>query len=81
VLRPHDVVDEIAAEACVVVRRGVVLRELVRAARTDVVLRVLLDLVELEDAEARSLQNLLVDVGRVDARPVVEAGLLEQDRE
>ena len=59
----------------------VVLGERARAAGADVVVRVLLHPVEREDAVPRSREHRLVDVGRVDARAVVEALLGEQDRE
>ena len=80
-LREDDVVEQRPREERALVAGDVVLGERPVAAGADVVLRVLLHLVEREDAGSRPLEHDLVDVGRVDARAVVEALLGEQDRE
>ena len=81
VLREDDLVHERPGEARSVVARDVVLGERARPAGADVVLRVLLHLVEREDAEPGDVDHGLVDVGRVDAHAIREALLGEQDRE
>ena len=72
VLREDDVLDEAPVEERAVVAREVVLGERARAARREVVLRVLLHLLERKDAEPRALEHGLVDVRRVDPRAVEE---------
>src|SRR3954447_8610952 len=81
VLREDDVFRQLAHEAHVVVRGEVVLGEVSLAPRTQVVLRVLLHALEREHAFACGRQHVLVDVGCVDARAVVQALLAQQDRE
>ena len=80
-LREDDVLGERAREARAVVRGDVVAREVVLAPRPEVVPRVLLHALEREDAFTGCREHVLIDVGRVDARAVVEAFLLEQDGE
>ena len=80
-LREHDVLRQRALELRAVILGEVVLRERPRSTGLDVVLRVLAHLVEREDATARAVDDRLVDVGRVDPRPVVEVLLLQEDRE
>src|SRR5688572_11659273 len=80
VLGEDDVAHEPRSEQRAVVHRGVVLAERARAPGAQVVLRVLLHAVEREDAFLRLLDDDLVDVGRVDPRPVVEVLLFEEDR-
>ena len=80
-LREDDALDQRAGEAGAVVAGDVVLGERARAAGADVVLRVLLHLVEREDAEPGDVDHGLVDVGRVDTDAIGEARLGEQDRE
>ena len=72
-LGEDDAVGERPREAGAVVAGDVVLGERARAAGADVVLRVLLHLVQREDAEPRLLEHGLVDVGRVDPDAVARA--------
>src|SRR5581483_6993815 len=81
VLRPDDVLSERGVEERAVVGGDVVLRERARPAGADVVVRVLLHAFQRIHALTGVLEHELVDVGRVDARAVVEAVLGEQDRE
>jgi hypothetical protein len=81
VLRPDDVLAKGGVEERALVGGDVVLGERPLAARTDVVLGVLLHAVERVDALARLLEHALVDVGRVDPRPVVQVVLRQEDRQ
>jgi len=81
VLREHHVLGQRALELRAVVLGEVVLGERLCPARLDVVLRVLAHLVEREHARSRSIEHRLVDVGRVDPRPLVDTLLLQEDRQ
>ena len=75
VLREYDVLLQRAVEPGALVGGDVVLGELLRAARGEVVLGVLLHLLEREEALLCLLDDRLVDVRRVDAAALVEAFL------
>src|SRR5207248_5234186 len=77
VLGPDDVLAKVGVEERAVVGSHVVLGERAAAPGPDVVVGVLLHPVERIDACARLLEYELVDVGGVDAGPVVETVLAE----
>src|SRR5436190_9047299 len=81
VLGPDDVLRQRPVEERPGVPGEVVLGERAPAAGADVVLRVLAHLVEREDTVAGLVEHDLVDVGRVDPRPVEQLLLGEEDRE